>query len=117
VDLGSVDALVASLGLTAIAGTSWGAFALEGGAGVRAGVASLAGRPDAGAVGHTFTGAWGGPLAHAGAAWAWAPAWAVVATAEGGWVTEETAGLVAGDPSVELNGAWWSSAVGLAWRP
>jgi hypothetical protein len=117
VDLGTVATTMASGALVAVAEGAWQRWVFDAGAGMRGGLVSFRGAPDAGAIGHTLTRGWAGPLATGSVGFSFSRAWMLMASGEAGWVTREAAGLVAGAPSVAIEKGWWSAALGLAFAP
>jgi hypothetical protein len=116
-DLGDVDALVASAGLVATVRGARGRLAWETGAGVRGGLARLAGEGGARAGGAVTAGTvaepWGGPLVAGRLTLALGRTLVASLGAELGYVTSQVVGLVDGRSGLGVRGTFWSATLGV----
>jgi hypothetical protein len=114
--LGGVDSLLASGSLTGAARLPLGPLTLEGGGGVRAGMARLAGRGSARAG--TVSAPWLGPLGTLRAVLTLSQGFAVSLGGEIGWATGGVIGGVRAAPDLpdlSVRGAWWGAALGVGY--
>jgi hypothetical protein len=115
--LGQVALQTGSLGMSVRLRRGWSTFALEAGLGARLGlthVRATAADTDPGLwQEHGFTGTWGGPLATVRVAWKISRGVIVTGSVEGGTVTRQLAGLVAGQPEMLITGPWSAISIGV----
>ena len=114
-DLGTAEMLVTRLSPHVAWRLASSAVALRLGAGYALGWAKITGQPaGSAAVGGTVTGAWTGPYALAGVAWAMAGDLSLDLRAEAGWVMVPVIGEVARGSDVAVQGAWTSVLAGFS---
>ncbi len=117
VSLGGVEVSLVSAGAAVLLRRGAGRFLVEGGAGVRGGLARLRGKPDSPTVvPDSHTAWWGGPVVTARIFGPASGRLAIVLTVEAGYAVLDTGGLVNGVREVALDGAWLAIQLGLGLR-